>query len=317
MKLSIVLPVYNVEDYIEKCITSLVSQKFIDTEFIFIDDGSTDNSLSILKKWENIDSRIRVYSKKNEGSGIARNFGVQHSNNDYIYFMDPDDWVEADFLEDINYAINTNPVEVIMFGYKIYDNGNYVKEKKSDKTQFITFSKINKKIYKEIFNQITLFQVWNKVYNKDFLLNNHLLFTSQPTGQDAIFNIDMISCVKKVLILNQSYYNYNIFRTGSAQSKYNRRKIYDNINIALKFEKFCKSIQCNELSENYLVSIFFEDLKNHFKNKDFPFWLDDEIYYKVKSLNFKNMDTLKSIFKLLIIKIFPKKIYKLIIKEGR
>lgn len=314
MKLSIILPVYNVEDYLEKCITSLVNQKFKDVEFIFVDDESTDNSLSILKQWENIDYRIRVYSKKNEGSGIARNFGLQRSNSEYIYFMDPDDWIEPNFLEDINYGINTNPAEVILFGYKIYDNGNYVKEKKSDKTQFLTFSKINKKIYNEIFNQITLFQVWNKVYNKNFLLKNNLLFTNQRTGQDAIFNIDMIKCAKKILILDKSYYNYNIFRKGSAQSRYDRRKIFDNINIASKFEKFCKSINYIELSDNYFVSIFFEDLMNHVRNKDYPFWLDEEIYLRIIGIKIKNIDNFKSKFKLFTIKIFPKKFYNIVLR---
>lgn len=98
-KISVIVPVYNVENYIEKCIESILSQTYTDFELLLINDGSSDKSGSICDTYANKDERIRVFHKKNEGVSIARNFGIKHSLGEWVCFVDSDDWVENLYLE--------------------------------------------------------------------------------------------------------------------------------------------------------------------------------------------------------------------------
>lgn len=107
VKVSIIVPVYNVEKFLEKCLDSLVNQTLHDIEIICINDGSTDKSLEILKSFANKDKRITVIDKQNEGPSVARNVGLEKAQGEYIGFVDSDDWVDLDFYEKLyNSAIN-------------------------------------------------------------------------------------------------------------------------------------------------------------------------------------------------------------------
>ena len=98
-KLSIIIPVYNVEKYLPKCLESILGQSFKDFEIICVNDGSTDNSLQVLQTYKKQDGRIVIVDKKNEGSGIARNLGLSTARGNYVYFVDSDDWLENYALE--------------------------------------------------------------------------------------------------------------------------------------------------------------------------------------------------------------------------
>ena len=120
VKISVIVPVYNCEDYLEESIKSILNQSFKDIEVICFDDGSTDNSLEILNELSMQENRIKVYTQKNQGSSVARNNALEKASGDYIYFFDADDYIVDDCLEKIyNNAIN-NDSDIVFFKYDHY-----------------------------------------------------------------------------------------------------------------------------------------------------------------------------------------------------
>ena len=114
VKISVIVPVYNVEKYLSKCLESVLNQTFKDFELIIVNDGSTDNSQGIIDKYSSIDSRVISLLKKNGGQGSARNYGLQYANGEFITFIDSDDWVELTMFEEMyNFAIKNNSDVVV------------------------------------------------------------------------------------------------------------------------------------------------------------------------------------------------------------
>lgn len=310
MKLSIILPVYNVEDYLEKCIESLYNQKSNDVEFIFVDDGSKDNSLTILENAALKDQRFQVYSKKNEGSGYARNYGLSKSSGEYIYFMDPDDWIERNFVETI--FSHKKKVDMIIFGYAVY-RGSYKKNTVgSSISLYIEEKKLTGDSFEKMFESATLFQVWNKVYRRDFLLESNLYFTNQKTGQDALFNIEVIKKVKTAIVLTDILYNYNARRYGSAQTEFNINKMKDNLNIAEQYINLYDYFAVDSMKpKEYLIEIFFEDIQNRVKHEVKPYWISKEFKKIIYNINFRDIQNRNSKIKLAMLKYLPKQFFKL------
>ena len=98
MKVSVIVPIYNTEKYLDQCIESIVSQEYADLEILLINDGSTDGSGNICRKWEALDARVRYVEKENEGQGIARNLGIRLAAGEYIIFVDSDDYIERELV---------------------------------------------------------------------------------------------------------------------------------------------------------------------------------------------------------------------------
>ena len=127
-KISIIIPVYNVEDYLSMCIESVIAQTYKDWELILVDDGSPDNSGSICDEYASRDPRIRVIHKKNAGVSAARNTGIEAANGEWISFIDSDDWVDTDYLE--KFELDKDDADLIIQGLEYYDNrnGQYFKQ---------------------------------------------------------------------------------------------------------------------------------------------------------------------------------------------
>ncbi|HEF8786834.1 TPA: glycosyltransferase family 2 protein, partial [Providencia alcalifaciens] len=137
-EISVIIPVYNVENYIEKCITSVKLQSFTDFECIIIDDGSPDNSIDIAKNLIHDDTRFLIYSKKNAGLGPARNTGLDYANGKYIVFIDSDDYIEKDYLLDLITKIKLEDADICTCDVKLVDgNGNKIKEVKNNPNEYI------------------------------------------------------------------------------------------------------------------------------------------------------------------------------------
>ena len=123
-KVSIIVPIYNVEKYIEKCIKSLISQTYCNIEILLINDESTDNSQTICKKYEREDKRIGFYNKKHEGLSEARNYGIQHSKGNYILFVDADDYIESNTIEILLSEMQKENLDIIAGNAVIEDGSN-------------------------------------------------------------------------------------------------------------------------------------------------------------------------------------------------
>lgn len=209
MKVSIIMPVYNVEKYIAKSIESVLKQTYTNFELLIIIDGSPDNSKQIAETFE--DSRITIYEKPNGGLSDARNFGLNKANGDYIYFIDSDDWIEPNLLESTVKFFERDDVNVIIFGYFL-DNENL--NKKLLSAQKIESENIEFVKGKDDFsldeNRINLLgYAWNKIYRTKFLRDHNIIFDKGVSlVEDILFNSKVYKSVDRLIFINDTLYHY-------------------------------------------------------------------------------------------------------------
>ena len=238
IKISIIIRVYNVEEYLKQCLDSIINQSFQDIEIICIDDGSTDNSLKILQEYATNDSRFIIHTQENQGQGIARNNAIKIAKGEYIAFIDPDDWIEPNALTTLyNYA-KEQDVQILQFDYKEYNQS--AKKFKNRSLQYDV-----KKIYNYDLNKTPHYhwqnlkknylhnfglQAWKYFYNTKFIKENHLEFASGTMGEDHLFTIGARLLANKVHYLNEALYVYRT-RTKSSVNKKSKKSFYVFENI--------------------------------------------------------------------------------------
>lgn len=219
---SIVIPVYNTSKYLSECLNSLINQTYENLEIVCVDDESTDNSLDILKRYAGVDSRIKVYSKKNDhkgGAASARNFGLEKATGKYIMFLDSDDFFEIDMIEKMVEKAEKNQAEIVICGAQDFD----------DISQKVVG--LNKKIEvdlapnKECFSyqdcpkyifQIAEFIAWNKLFSLKLIRSNNLFFESIPISDDQYLPALALVLAKRITIVDEHFINYRI-NTGTSQ----------------------------------------------------------------------------------------------------
>ena len=215
-KISIIIPVYNVSEYIGNCLDSILSQSLRDIEVICVNDGSSDNSAEILHKYEKSDNRIIVIDKENQGSGMARNAGLAIAKGKYILFVDGDDWLENNALEKIFKKAEEADTDILIFGGLSYyenigKNGGYSASKLPKKYLNRIFSA--KDIKKDIFKFPST--CWTKLYKKDFLTANNILFQDIKAGQDQLPFFHSMICAKRIALYPENIYCYRKNRCGA------------------------------------------------------------------------------------------------------
>ncbi len=162
--ISVIIPVYNVENYIEKCIYSVINQSYKNLEIILVDDGSTDKSGVLCDKYEKIDKRIKVIHKENGGLSSARNMGLDCANGEYIMFLDSDDFVETTILQELYSLCYKNNVEISICNYKYINND---KEEANDKEENAEYIYDNiEKFHKMFFEGKFFWMAWGKLYKR-------------------------------------------------------------------------------------------------------------------------------------------------------
>lgn len=227
MKYSVIIPVYNVEKYIDRCLKSIISQNYDDLEIIVVDNGSTDSSGSICDTYANEYSNISVYHIENHGVGSARNFGLSKARGEFIYFVDSDDYLVGNLFADFADKLVLDMDLAVFSYYNSFEEDLTEKQRTEkslpfkgnyDKDGFI-------KIFKELFLSDMLYTVWNKIYRREFLLENNLSFEQYELGEDVRFNLDVYREVNKIYLSQDSYYVYVIGRKGSAMSGYNPKRL--------------------------------------------------------------------------------------------
>ncbi len=210
MKVSVIVPIYNMEKYLEKCIESLIRQTYLDLEIILILDGCTDGSFDICKKYEKYDNRIKIYKKINGGVSSARNLGINKSTGEYIMFVDPDDWLESDAIQLVITKMENCGADLLQFNYKkIYedvtreDDGEHINEGFFNKNDCI-FSCISELYGREKLNRDfgQIRTVWGKVYKKEILADIKF-FEDIYIFEDGIFNL----LVFDFLVINSLVFN--------------------------------------------------------------------------------------------------------------
>ncbi|WP_367301326.1 glycosyltransferase family 2 protein [Leuconostoc carnosum] len=223
IKISVIMPIYNVARYLRRSIDSVLKQTFKEFELILVDDGSTDASPSILDEYKD-NPRVNVIHKKNSGSGLSRNAGLDVAKGQYVYFMDPDDWLEGEMLRDNYELIRKESPDILLFGS--YDHfENRVTSQNLD-NEFLQSKNSFLERFPQLFKKNVMYTVWNKIYKKSFLLKYNLRFGSERSGQDYVFNIKVYDKVTTMLVTNKKYYHYVIQRKDSATTNF-RKDMFD------------------------------------------------------------------------------------------
>lgn len=231
-KISIIIPVYNVENYIERCIDSLISQSYINLEIILVDDGSTDKSGEICDRYAVVDNRIKVIHIKNSGRGEARNIGLSQANGQYIGFVDSDDWVEKDLYKYMIENIEETKADISICAY--YECLDDIKNKKMlYEKSFVCTGK--EALHYTMSNVIGVYwfniAIWNKLYKKAVVEN--IRFRGREY-EDIMYNAEVIYGARNVSYINKCLYNYRLSRTGSIITEGFQRK---TIEFEMKFKE--------------------------------------------------------------------------------
>lgn len=211
---SIIMPVYNCEKYISEAIESVISQSYENWELIIVDDGSRDQSISIIESYAEKDRRVRFYQNDagEHGPGLARNFGMERISGKYTYFIDADDWIESDLLQDTVALAERMDADIVPFGFVIEDNGK--KRKKSLKPrgnyECSDFAKIANEILRGTWSEC------HELIRSDLLRN--VRHNQYKTGEDICFQMDLLCHVKKVCGIDKEYYHYRVVKNSISRT---------------------------------------------------------------------------------------------------
>ncbi len=218
IKLSIIVPIYNTSKYLRRCIDSILAQTFTDFELILINDGSTDNSLEILRNYEVQDSRIVVIDKVNEGVAAARNQGIEIAKGEYIMFSDSDDYVDRDWIKKLYTMIKENTCGFVNCSYKkCWQDGKVNVIRLTSDSTIVTLSKDN---YFCLYKNGYSHSLWNKIYSSKIIRDNSIRFdNSVYNGEDVLFNIEYFRCCDSIIYIPEALYNMNQ-TDGSLSRKY-------------------------------------------------------------------------------------------------
>lgn len=250
---SIIMPVYNCEKYLTKSIGSVISQSYQNWELIIVDDGSKDKSVSIIESYVEKDRRIRLYKNESEehGPGIARNYGMEHISGKYTYFIDADDWIEKDLLQDTVTLAEKMDADIVPFGFVIEDNGKQIKKplKPCGNFEFQDFKSIANEIVRG---------TWSECHE---LIRSELLqdvrHNKYKTGEDICFQMDLLCNVRKVCGIDREYYHYRVVK-GSISNTDKWDDVFMETNIAVwdkerKFLAYCGLNEDSQIMKNAAV----------------------------------------------------------------
>lgn len=227
-KVSVIMPVYGVEDYVGAAIESIQAQTLTDWDLYCVDDGSKDNSGAVCDRYAEADPRIHVIHKENGGAPSARNVAIDRAQGEYFYFMDADDWAEPTMLEDMVKLAEGNQAQLVVAGY-------YIDTYYSETEHFTQTQSVGDVVYPSqqafredsyrLFDQNLLYTPWNKLFLASYLRENKLYFP-QTFWDDFPFNLSVIRDIERVVVTSRAYYHFIRKREESETARY-RSDMYD------------------------------------------------------------------------------------------
>lgn len=231
LKISIIVAVYNVDKYLEKCIDSILNQSFDDYELILIDDGSFDHSSQICDKYAAENRQLKVIHKVNGGVSSARNYGMNAATGEYLMFIDGDDYIMDDCLQDIADAIAYSGSDVIIGTFKGFaEDGLEVIHDCDLRSEFIN-GKSKKEIFKYLKGKNFLYTAWRYIFKRDLMKDNNLCFTTGINHEDEEWSPKLLCSAKSIWLLERPFYCYRI-RRGSITEGKNIKHIIDKMIVA-------------------------------------------------------------------------------------
>ena len=238
-KVTVIIPVYNAEKYLRKCLDSVVNQSLREIEIICVDDGSTDSSPEILAEYAEYDERILIITQENSGAGNARNVGLEAASGEYLLFLDSDDWFERDYFDSAVDKIEADYADICICGYESFDNltGKKLASNWEKKSKNLPQESFSPNAYAESIFQLTDGQVWDKLYRCSFIKQNGIKFPCIKAAEDTAFSYQTLLLAECITVLPRVMVHYRINRFGSVSKSFteNQSAPFDAFEIIYKF----------------------------------------------------------------------------------
>ena len=305
--ISVIINVYNGEKYIENCIESIINQTYTNIEIIIVNDGSTDNTLNLCRKFE--DSRIKIINQENMGLALSRNVGIENSKGKYLYFVDADDYVENDVIEYLCKQIKKH--QVLMAICDSVDIYNY-QEKVKNKEEKISIATDQQMLKDILFSKNRVGAIWNKLIDRE--LFNDIRFENRIIN-DVVVVYKLILLAKKIVVSNQIKYYY-LRHEESITSKNTDERLIDFYKGSLERFQYIKDVYPGFIENEIglcliIIYIYTQDKVNEFLKETDAIGL----YNRIFSLKFLiSKISIKNKLKILLFRISPK-IYKFLYKK--
>lgn len=276
-EISVIIPIYNVENYLAKCLDSVINQTYKDIEIICVNDCSLDNSVEIAKKYEQKDGRIRIIQREqNGGLSAARNSGIRHANGKYLYFLDSDDWIDRDYIERMFNMAQKSDADIILNTHI-----NYAKADETRELQWLAYPKApveGEFLSSEFAINNSQCMIWAHLYKKNFFDKYNLCFPENYVNEDEYFqHISKINTNKILAFYGSAYYYFQ--RENSIMTKCKTSGIYNYSKIVELILEFYKQ---NNIENKFKVRLFkpvvFFNL-----NSEEDFQITKKLFEKLKS----------------------------------
>ena len=297
-KLSIIVPVYKVGDYLVQSVDSILNQKYTNIEVILVDDGSPDECPAICDKYKEIDDRIIVIHKKNGGLSSARNAGLKIATGEFIAFVDSDDWVDVDMYYELIRCAENNDLDMVTCGINYIYSDKVIPSCNNTKVLTIFDGQEYPLLITSNENNIRI-EVWNKIYSRELI--NEIYFKEGQIYEDIYFSRIISSKIKKFGFYDQPMYNYRVNRPGSTNSFFDERKFsyfeeYRTYIDDLRSRKIylpadIMEKHCAEMAVNIYVTIYFSSKNAQYLKRSVDYF---NSFYK----NRKNNKKLNNSFKI-------------------
>lgn len=218
IKISVIIPVYNAEKYLRECLDSIVKQTLQEIEIICIDDGSTDNSLAVLREYERKDERLKIIEQLNSGAGAARNAGMKAARGEYLAFMDADDVYCSGALNAVYSKAKEFNSDISVFEAIFFDNKS--EWQVAQLNQFLLAGRETYSSYEEpdFLFQIAACNPWSKLFRREFVQKSTLQYQEIKTANDLCFVCSAMACAEKIAVLNEPLVKHRVLHSGNLQS---------------------------------------------------------------------------------------------------
>lgn len=296
MKLSIIIPCYNVEKFVQKCVESILVQKRFDIEIILVNDGSTDDTITVLEYLAQKDTRIKRINQENQGLSGARNSGIKKTSGEFLMFVDADDWLEENAFEKISKIFNYE--DLFCFSYNRFFQ-NKIIPRNLNLNGVFEASFIQRRIVGLLGEELkdpsqadSLVTAWGKIYKTEIIKKNNLEFVDTKIigTEDALFNIQYLEFAKQVRVLNLPLYNYLKVNEVSLTRLYKPylfqqwKRLYHKISVIIERKNDDFKIALNNRIALSLIGLgineTYSDLPFFAKTKKISQILHDNLYIK-------------------------------------
>ncbi len=281
-QISVIIPAYNVEKYIQRCIDSVLAQTFADYEIIIVNDCSSDSTVEIIRKYYNDNKKIKlIQHEKNKGLALTRNTGMDNAFGEYIFFIDSDDWIQADTLAALFKLAKTSNADIAACGISaVYQDG-------SRKTLHSQRGMIagGAQALPLIANDKIFVTAWNKLYSNE-LINKYKLRFADMYHEDIMFAIETLFYCRLYVTIPDEMYNYYQTPASIVRGKYTDKHIISYIKLCSLFNQFVNKINKEDqiLNEKAIDSIYYY-LMRHNISKIKQFYLQNNRYERIQMLS--------------------------------